>query len=241
MTSGAKFLLRISSPCAKREALKVRYCTEPEVLSTSDAAAPGQHVLFHLNHPIRFVDIVAPVIGITNFAKVVIITVDDGSGACIDLKITDLPQEANEHIISTSVQNVSIYSRLGYFTVRVDGKPIEAGTVLRAKGKFTSYWGTRQIDLKRVKVVNNTSEELEAWTAAAKFRKEVLAVPWILSEEEKRIADERFAREERAQRKADIRAGRKQQHNAQRRAEYDEKCERKRQAAEREMNAGAII
>jgi len=200
-----------------------------------------------LNHPIRFVYIVAQVIDIQDkHRNIAIITVDDGSGATIDLKIgrnKDLDKP-----LETSVRNMTIHSSIGHFTVRVDGKIVEIGTVVKIKGTFSSFRGERQIELKRIWTVNDTVQEMAAWIASTRFKQDTLLRPWRLSDKERAAIDQYLVETETRQKEQARRSKHKEKSRAQhlaekeqRRIKYEQHAERKRLASEREMNRGALI
>ena len=55
---------------------------------------PGQNIYFYLNHPIRFVRIVGVVVAIDDInLKYSALTLDDGSGATVELKIVRTTSE----------------------------------------------------------------------------------------------------------------------------------------------------
>ena len=234
--------------CAVSPGSKVRSVRQSLSLdSCLHSLCTGQNVFFYLNHPIRYASVVAPIISIEPVnQKTALITLDDGSGSSIDAKVAwnvD-PEKPGK----TSVEKLSIVSSIGEFTVRIDGQPIDVGSVVVAKGTFMAFRGVRQLDLKIIRVVKDTTVEAMAWAAAAKFKQGILSRPWVLSDEERLAVDRRLTDETRAQRQEDSRVRHKiesrarlKQERASKKLELQMKAEKKRQNAERKMNAGAIV
>lgn len=141
---------------------------------------PGQNVYFWLNHPIRFVYVVGLVVGITNYDQRVIVTLDDGSGSCIEATFRDL----DDVVVNIGIE----------FSIHVGGKLLEIGQVVKAKGTVSEFRDIRQIVLKRIALVNSTSDEVAAWTATAQFEHS-LSQPWVLTEVERSAIDAKLRRD----------------------------------------------
>jgi hypothetical protein len=198
----------------------------------------GQHLYFYLNHPIRFVRIVGVVVAIDDlFERLAIVTVDDGSGATIELKIARIPPT-----------NVKISSPFGQFEVVVDHQRLAIGSVVKAKGTITEFREVRQLDLKRLWVITTTDEEAQAWAETAAFKLDVLSKPWhITSKQHKQIKD----KIESDKRKTREYEKRKAEHEAKKKEKLKEqevsmkqreiRLEMRRKKEEAEMNKGALI
>ncbi|KNG44767.1 ob-fold nucleic acid binding domain [Stemphylium lycopersici] len=158
----------------------------------SDRDFAGQHIYFHLNHPIRYVRIVGVVVAIDDInLKYTALTIDDGSGATIELKIVRKPSAEKNPVdtsSNTEIDNVCVISRLGIFEVTVDKQPLDIGSALKAKCTISEFRGVKQLDLKRVSIVSTTDEEAKAWAETATFKQQTLSKPWhISSAEHKKI------------------------------------------------------
>ncbi|KAH9864274.1 hypothetical protein J1614_010208 [Plenodomus biglobosus] len=204
----------------------VRFVQSERNSNLTDGA--GQNIYFHLNHPIRFVRLVGVIVAIDDInIRYTVLTLDDGSGANIELKIVRIPPpEPNPADTSspTTIENVHVVSRLGVFDVLVDQQSLDIGTVIKAKGTVSEFRGVKQLDLKRISIVTTTNEEVRAWAEAAAFKQSVLSRPWHISATEgKKI-------------KSAIRAEKKKEQEYQRRnAEYNVKMIEYRQAKEAQL------
>jgi hypothetical protein len=183
--------------------------------------------------------------------KYTVLTIDDGSGANIELKIVRIPpteRNAVAHPTRTTLNNVEVISQFGVFEVMVSNQKLDIGTVVKAKGTISEFRGIKQIDLKRIWVVATTDEEAQAWAETAAFKEEVLSKPWhITSAEHKQIKakmkSERRKIHEYEKCKAEYEAKKEQQRQA--RDVYltqrEKKSELRRRKEEVMMNAGALF
>ncbi|KAF1829141.1 hypothetical protein BDW02DRAFT_182736 [Decorospora gaudefroyi] len=218
----------------------------------SEKGFEGQRVYFYLNHPIRFVRIVGVVIAIDDInLKYTVLTIDDGSGANIELKIIRIPpaiQDPVDTSSNTAIDNVNIISRCGVFDVTVDNQALDIGSVVKAKCTISEFRGIKQLELKRVSLIATTNEEAQAWAEAAAFKQDILSRPWHVSpEKQKEIEDSIKLREKKAQEYQKQRMKYEAKKREQRRkkelyyAQREERLELRRRKEEIEMNAGALI
>ncbi|KAK1064805.1 hypothetical protein LTR74_008378 [Friedmanniomyces endolithicus] len=203
----------------------------------------GQDVYFFGNHPIRFVRVVGLLVDIETRGRYTILSVDDSSGACIDVKVTSRAVAAgdeSEYPSNTTVDNVDVRLDRGLPTLHLDFRPAALGSVLEFKGTISIFRNTRQLDLKRLWVVPDTNEETAAWVKTAKWKRDVLSRPWVLTQEERDAIDDKIRREERKDR-AKVKMKREwvAKHGAER-LRHEEKNEGKRKRAEARMNVGAL-
>ncbi|KAF2675718.1 hypothetical protein K458DRAFT_471200 [Lentithecium fluviatile CBS 122367] len=218
--------------------------TEPDFQS--------QHIYFHLNHPIRFVRVVGVVVAIDDInLRYTVLTLDDGSGANIEVKIvrltTDIYNPA-ESPSNTTIDNVNVISQPGIFEVTVDHQQVDIGTVINAKATLSEFRGAKQLELKRIRIVSTTNEEAQAWAETAVFKQATLSKPWRLTSVEhkkitKEIKLERKKAQEYERRKVEHDAKKNEQRKA--REEYLAQKEAKLEVRRRKeniiMNAGALI
>ncbi len=211
----------------------------------------GQRIYFHLNHPIRFVRVVGVIVAIDDInSKYTVLTIDDGSGATIELKIVRIPPDEYNPVDSpsnTTITNVNVVSELGVFEVTVDNHCLDIGTVIKAKGTVSEFRGIKQLDLKRIWVVTTTNEEAQAWAETATFKQEVLSKPWHVSAKEGQKIKSKMKADKKKQQDYERRRAehfaKKEEHQRARRihmAQREEKLELRRRKEELIMNAGAL-
>ncbi|KAF2151074.1 hypothetical protein K461DRAFT_227789 [Myriangium duriaei CBS 260.36] len=205
----------------------------------------GQDVLFYASHPIRYVYLVAVVVGIDlPSASTAILVLDDSSGACVEAVVRSPTGEGEVRTGVTVVPGLT-RSEEG---LMVEGLSLGPGTVVKAKGIFSNFRGVRQVELKRLSVLKDTREEAAAWRARAGFKAEVLEKPWTLGVEERAAADTEIAREAAREKLVAARERlrkkereKKRGEHEKRKVEREEKREMKRREEEREMDAGALV
>lgn len=183
--------------------------------------------------------------------KYTVLTIDDGSGAVLELKIVRIvPAELNavDTSSNTTISNLDIISRPGTFDVIIDGQTIEIGTIVKAKGTVSEFRSIKQLDLKRIQVIASTNEEAKAWAETAEYKKKYLSVPWRLTvADHTRIKNKiRFIEEqenEYRKRKADHEAKRAERYRARATylAERDVRLESRRRKEEIMMNSGSLL
>lgn len=212
----------------------------------------AQHIFFHLNHPIRYIRLVGLIVAIDDVnPRYTILTLDDSSGATIEVKIVRLAKDEFNPVESpsnTMIENVNVYSGLGNFSVQVDGHEVDIGTVIKVKGTISTFRGNKQVELKRIWLVKSTNEEAKAWLETAKFKKEVLSVPWHITKGEHRriIAAEKYeqkkaADKEKLRREHEAKRMERRRHKEKEIAEREKRLEVRRKKEEIMMNAGALI
>jgi hypothetical protein len=216
-------------------------------LSFADACV-GQHLYFYLNHPIRYVCVVGVVVAIDDInIWYTVLTIDDGSGANIEVKIVRIPPPEKNATYSspeTQIENVRIISQLGVFEVMVGNQALDIGSVIKAKCTISEFRGVKQLEMKRAWVINTTTEEAQAWAEVATFKRDVLSKPWHLSTAEARkIKHDKKVEKKKEQKYAEYE--RQKQERIQARnaynAEREGRLEVRRRKEEIMMNAGAII
>jgi hypothetical protein len=212
----------------------------------------GQHTYFHLNHPIRYACLVGVVVAVNDInMRYTTLTLDDGSGATIEVKIVRFsPDMYNpvESLSNTSVDNVNVVSHLGIFEVTIDHHQVDIGTVIKTKGMLSEFRGAKQLELKRVWILSTTNKEAQAWTETTTFKEIVLSKPWHLTSAEHRRITNEIKLEKRKlrdyeRRKDEHEAKKRQQRKA--REEYLAQKAAKLEILHRKenimMNAGALI
>lgn len=177
-----------------------------------------------------------------------LLTLDDGSGACIDVKFTVKDASKVEAgAPNTNIENLSVNRSLGIFDIVIDGRALDIATVVKVKGTISAFRNIKQIELKRIEIVQGTNEEAKHWKAVTEFRDAVLSKPWMLTAKDKEAIDRKRSDEERVAREADRRERGKRRANDEKRARREEKIkqhelrvEQRRLDAEKKLNAGAL-
>ena len=183
--------------------------------------------------------------------KYTVLTLDDGSGATIEMKIIRrVPgDQGSENAPSnTYMDNVNVISEFGVFEVMIGQQRIDIGTVIKAKGTISEFRAIKQLEMKRIWTVTTTDEEAQAWAEAATFKQQVLSVPWRLTSAEHRKIKEKIKSDKRKvkeyerlkrdhEKKREEHRKAKELHMAQR----EVKLESRRRKEEAMMNAGALV
>jgi len=179
------------------------------------------------------------------------LTLDDGSGATVELKIVrNSPEEqgSKDPISTTTIRNVNVISQFGVFEIAVDNRNLDIGTVLKAKGTISEFRGVKQLELKRVQIVSSTDEEAQAWAETAAFKSTVLSIPWRVtsaqhSEIQAKIKADKKRAKEYDKRIRDYQAKRAEYEA--KKAAHERQKELKREVRRRKeeamMNAGSLI
>ncbi|KAJ4408341.1 hypothetical protein N0V91_003345 [Didymella pomorum] len=212
----------------------------------------SQHIYFYLNHPIRYVRVVGVVVAIDDItSKYSALTLDDGSGATIELKIVRRiadQQSSEQYPSNTTIDNVHVISQFGVFDIVVDNVNVDIGTVLKAKGTISEFRGVKQLELRRVQIVSSTNEESQAWAESAAFKTKVLSNKWRITSAEHAVIKAKIKAEKKKAKEYDKRLreyevkkseyeAAKSAHEAKREA----KLEARRRKEELMMNAGALV
>ncbi|KAF2493567.1 hypothetical protein BU16DRAFT_541239 [Lophium mytilinum] len=123
----------------------------------------------------------------------------------------------------TTIANVEIISSLGTFDVVVDGITLDVGSVVKVKCTIGRFRNERQLEIKRIWVIKDTNEEVQAWADTSKYRQTVLSKPWRLSSRARRKFDEQVKQDQK-----------RQTEYTQKKAEYDRRKKRQQEEKERE-------
>lgn len=205
----------------------------------------GQHVYFNLNHPIRYIRLVGLVVDIelTKGGKYLLISLDDSSGACIEIKAElreRKPDDLAEYPSNTFVDNLDVTVNLSTPHVYVDRHPLSIGTVIKVKGTIDSFRGKRQLKLERIWVVKDTNEEAKAWAETAQWKQDVLSRSWVLTESQRQEIDAQLEREALKEREREKKRKLVGNEYAAKKAKKLEKREEKRRRDEAKLDQGAL-
>lgn len=164
---------------------------------------PGPNIFFYLNHPIRFVCVVGVIVARTDVYKRTILTLDDSSGATIDITVLkaeldqgqgqsqDRPepepepeseqpkpspaqQEQGEMHLTTTTQDI----------IDINSLTAGTGTVVKIKGTVSTFRSQIQLQLERFFPIADTNDEMRFLDQRTRVLVEVLSVPWELSGDE---------------------------------------------------------
>ncbi|KIW02007.1 uncharacterized protein PV09_06513 [Verruconis gallopava] len=219
-----------------------------------EAGFQGQNVYFYQNHPIRFVCLTGLVVSIDDkLNRYTLLELDDGSGSLIVVKITRLDSASaaspsSSFSSNTNVANVDVVVAPGRYDVLVNRVPLSIGAAVKVKCTISEFRNVRQLELKRIWTLRSTAEEAAEWEECARFKREVLCRPWVVSKEklrallsaetEKRMRlEDRERREDRRQKRATAR----KMESAEKRREHEQRKEERRKREEDRMNKGAIV
>ena len=209
-------------------------------------------LLFYLNHPIQFVQVIGVVVALDEyFDKFWLFTVDDSSGATIDItcpkpvKEKEIPGDTvpTTRHSAGSLKNGSSAVNLKTKLMTQDLDKDEAvtpehflqttlstltiGTVLQAKGTLTTFRSTRQLSLLRLTILPTTTHEVALISSRTEFQISTLSKPWVLP----RSSQAELRAEAQGEKDEGIERASKRRKRAQQKREREE---RHRKAIERE-------
>ncbi|KAF1817537.1 hypothetical protein P152DRAFT_504746 [Eremomyces bilateralis CBS 781.70] len=157
-----------------------------------------QAVYFYNNHPVQFVRVVGLVVAISDPApNLLLLTIDDGSGATIEVKIPNrIPATAIGE--PNDLENVMVERpQMGVPRITVDSVELDIGTVVKVKCTIDCFRRVRQLILKRMSIIGTTAEEVAAWDEMCLYRSQVLDQPWVVSSERQAKLERRARHKER--------------------------------------------
>ncbi|KZF24882.1 hypothetical protein L228DRAFT_258389 [Xylona heveae TC161] len=170
-----------------------------------------QSIYFHLNHPIKYVRLVGIIIAFDQYETRNVLTLDDGSGATIEVgcRRTEEEIQAQAQIRAGLDPSSDLYTGNGTglkSTTTGAGKDkdkalandrkasgntatdqginlscYDVGSIVKVKGLIKVFRGTRQLELKRISPITSTTQEMHAWEENTHFRTTILSTPWYVS------------------------------------------------------------
>jgi hypothetical protein len=210
---------------------------------------------------------VGVIVARTEITKRTILTLDDSSGATIDIcvlqsdpKDREKTQTEDIHIsniskarpdaptsLDTSEQTFNTKTQLlqtehvsATDRTILDITHLGPGTTVRVKGTLSRFRSVMQLNLERFTLIRDTNAEMSFIDERLQFLVEVLAVPWVLSDEE---IEQLRAEAERGDAKA-IEDRQRAEQRVKRRAEREERDYRhiqKRYAREEKRRAKEVV
>ncbi|KKK16183.1 hypothetical protein ARAM_006117 [Aspergillus rambellii] len=163
---------------------------------------PDQGLFFYLNHPIRFVSVMGIIVARTEVPRRTILTLDDSSGATIDIVVLRAEESESQRGTSPSLKSEPELDGLHPVQRQPQPQPqpqphltattqtalsIEAlavGAPVHIKGTLSVFRSTVQIQLERFFPVRETGAEMRFLDQRCRFLVEVLSVPWWVGEAE---------------------------------------------------------
>ena len=204
----------------------------------------GQNIYFHLNHPIRFVRLIGLIVDIELKAgKYLLLTLDDSSGACIEVKTELRAVKEDDHAeypSNTIVDNVDCLVDWGLPSLSINKEAADIGTVVKLKGTLDSFRNTRQVRLERAWIVRDTNEEAKAWAETASWHRDVLSKPWMLSARKRAEIDEKINSDAAKERERMKKRHAIDSQYAEKKRKHFERVEARRRKQEEKYNAGAL-
>jgi len=167
-----------------------KYAETTTTLAHPDTATHHNHrdaalLLFYLNHPIQFVQVVGVIVALDEyFEKFWLFTIDDSSGATIDVTC---PKPEKEKAALNSAQdrksksNGSKESATEEAILQRNVSTLTIGTVVQAKGTLSTFRSSRQLSLLRLAIVPDTTQEMALMASRITFLNSTLGKPWTLS------------------------------------------------------------
>ncbi|ETN42000.1 uncharacterized protein HMPREF1541_03939 [Cyphellophora europaea CBS 101466] len=189
------------------DALRPHYHRGTEHSYTSSGLNPSL-VLFYLNHPIQYVQLIGMVVAIEDhYENVFLFTLDDSSGATLDVVLRKprlkKRKKALQHAPKTAVTKSSIQRDDNEDNSEGDDEEedgetkdksallnilssLNIGDSILAKGTLSTFRDTRQLSLLRITPITTTTQEIHHIDARTKFLANTLSRPWKLSESRQR-------------------------------------------------------
>lgn len=187
--------------------------------------------------------------------KYALLTIDDGSGLNIGVKISrlleadpNIPENEDAATVTvvdfpsnTTIANVNVRAGLGEFEVEIDDIRVNIGTIIRAKCTICLWFGTKQLDLQRANIVKTTRREVESWREVARFKRKILSKPWVLPKEEVRRLEAAWKAEQKEEQRQRTRWNEYRQKKQQKERKEEAIYEKSRREQEQIMDEGALI
>lgn len=186
-------------------------------------------LLFYLNHPIQFVQVIGVVVSVEEyFEKFWLFTLDDSSGATIDVtcRKPEKEQRQEEDNPGLHISGVNPIQDGTEKTVKSNSKPqsqldtqddeateeqllqstlstLQIGTVVQAKGTLRTFHSVRQLALLRLNVIPSTTHEMALISSRSQFLSSALSHPWTLgAAEQEKLQEEAHGERDRERERA---------------------------------------
>ncbi|RAK95072.1 OB-fold domain-containing protein [Aspergillus ibericus CBS 121593] len=166
------------------------------------AEYPDQQTYFYTNHPIRFISLVGIIIACHDLPTRTILTLDDSTGATLDIVVIKGPEPSTSTTVTTTTTTTSSPATHISPTTQtpIDITPLVPGTLTHVKGTISTFRNTNQLQLERYFLIRDTNAEMRFVEQRSRFLVEVLSVPWRLGGDEvERLRGEMEEEEERVE------------------------------------------
>ncbi|KAL2802303.1 hypothetical protein BJX63DRAFT_438005 [Aspergillus granulosus] len=222
-----------------------------------------QGLFFYQNYPIRFVNLIGIIVARTDVPRRTILTLDDSSGATVDVVVlkadevvipasTSTARVTRQHTNANpnTTKNTGVSDRDDDINLRkeshvtstthtpIDITRLRPGTLFQIKGTLSIFRSTMQVNLERFFSVPDTAAEMRFVEARCRFYVEVLSTPWFVDEAESvtlRVeADDEGERIEEEQARARRRARRRVEREEKERLKIERAWEREEAQREKE-------
>ncbi|KAM3512217.1 hypothetical protein MY11210_004135 [Beauveria gryllotalpidicola] len=135
----------------------------------------GEGLYFHRNLPIKWVRIVGVIVAVDHFAGLRAMTIDDSSGACIEVITSSaIPTSRLDGIEPAgAAAGPPAQPKAPYDYADV-------GSLVDVKGALTTFRDVKQLRVEKMVVIRGTAEEMRLWAKRSAFRTNVLEKPWVV-------------------------------------------------------------
>ncbi|RDL39612.1 uncharacterized protein BP5553_03952 [Venustampulla echinocandica] len=223
MTSGIRSPPIYPEYCHELSPTIKRWCP----LRASDVHALDYHGMFsngrplyhHGNHPVKWVRITGVIVAVDDFFGRRVYTLDDSSGMCIECTCpappspntaasapTTKPQPTNPTKFNNPKTEEAV-SGPSTSNPKIPWDEVDVGVVVKLKGCVTTFRDQKQVELIKAEVLRTTDQEIRCWNEVLQFRKEVLRVPWAVSEKHEEKCRRRALKEKARERKSKTKNG----------------------------------
>ncbi|KEF51653.1 uncharacterized protein A1O9_12288 [Exophiala aquamarina CBS 119918] len=238
---------------------------------TTDSGERGGLLLFYLNHPIQFVQVVGVVVVFEEyFEKFWLFTLDDSSGATLDVCCPKPEKKANEgggklgsHVNKAPRRSVGEQQATDSARTCDNEDPdvvaqrslhatlarLDIGTVVQAKGIITTFRSVRQLELIRLSIIPTTSHELSLISSRSQFLASTLSKAWAVSPQKQKALlleaqgehEGKNERERKRRERRELLREREERHARRIRRQYErEEHERKKSSEQARVSAQQV-
>ncbi|KAF8542294.1 telomere regulation protein Stn1-domain-containing protein [Trichophaea hybrida] len=137
---------------------------------------------YFTNHPIRWVRIVGIIVAYDEWEKRTQITIDDGSGELIDVIAWKTP--SYNHGSKTEVPPPDLTG-------------VHLHAIVKVKGSVDEFRERKQMRLRKVEVIKDTTEEVRCWKEMVEWKRSVLMQPWVVDAKTVRKTERALRKEKR--------------------------------------------